>query len=77
MAEEGVIRLLFLDGSLADRCGDLAPEDFSSPLLGKIYGEQLQAAREGRTPAFPFGFRTQNFVSAGGLHFRTNPCRTT
>ena len=38
MAEEGVIRLLFLDGSLADRCGDLAPEDFSSPLLGKIYG---------------------------------------
>ena len=51
MAEEGVIRLLFLDGSLADRCGDLAPEDFSSPLLGKIYGEQLQAAREGRTPA--------------------------
>ena len=51
MAEEGVIRLLFLEGSLADRCGDLAPEDFSSPLLGKIYGEQLQAAREGRTPA--------------------------
>ena len=51
MAEEGVIRLLFLDGSLADRCGDLAPEDFSSPLLGKIYGEQLQTAREGRTPA--------------------------
>ena len=51
MAEEGVIRLLFLDGSLADRCGDLAPEDFSSPLLGKIYGEQLQAAQEGRTPA--------------------------
>ena len=51
MAEEGVIRLLFLDGSLADRCGDLAPEDFSSPLLGKIYGEELQAAREGRTPA--------------------------
>ena len=51
MAEEGVIRLLFLDGSLADRCGDLAPEDFSSPLLRKIYGEQLQAAREGRTPA--------------------------
>ena len=51
MAEEGVIRLLFLDESLADRCGDLAPEDFSSPLLGKIYGEQLQAAREGRTPA--------------------------
>ena len=51
MAEEGVIRLLFLDGSLADRCDGLAPEDFSSPLLGKIYGEQLQAAREGRTPA--------------------------
>ena len=51
MAEEGVVRLLFLDGSLADRCGDLSPEDFSSPLLGKIYGEQLQAAREGRTLA--------------------------
>ena len=51
MAEEGVIRLLFLDGSLADRCGGLGPEDCSSPVLGKIYGGQLQTAREGRTPA--------------------------
>ena len=51
MAEEGVIRLLFLDGSLADRCGDLAPEDFSSPLLGEVYRLLREAAGEGRTPS--------------------------
>ncbi len=37
-AEEGVIQLLFLDHTLLDLCGGLAPEDFSSPLLGKLYG---------------------------------------
>ncbi len=37
-AEEGVLQLLFLDHTLLPLCGDLRPEDFSSPLLGKIYG---------------------------------------
>ncbi len=37
-AEEGVLRLLFLDHTLLRLCGDLRPEDFSSPLLGKLYG---------------------------------------
>ncbi len=36
-AEEGVLRLLFLDHTLLELCGGLTPEDFSSPLLGKIY----------------------------------------
>lgn len=51
MAEEGVLRLLFLDAGLAERCRGLTPEDFSSPLLGKIYSRQLQAAGEGRALA--------------------------
>ncbi len=37
MAEEGVLRLLFLDISLASRCAELDQDDFSAPLLGKIY----------------------------------------
>ncbi len=41
-AEEGVLRLLFLDHTLLELCGDLKSEDFSSPLLGKLYGLLLE-----------------------------------
>ena len=36
-AEEGVIRLLLLDPALLDQTGGLGPEQFSSPLLAKLY----------------------------------------
>ena len=49
MAEEGVIRLLLLDGALAEKCRDLTPESFSSPFLGRIYSLLLEAWEEGRT----------------------------
>ena len=49
MAEEGVVRLLFLDGSLARRCESLSSEDFSSPLLGKVYQAQLEAHAQNRS----------------------------
>ena len=48
MAEEGVIRLLLLDASLADACSTLKAEEFSSPLLGKIYGALLECCKENR-----------------------------
>ena len=48
MAEEGVIRLLLLDESLASQCGNLRQEEFSSPLLGKIYGALLDCHASGR-----------------------------
>ncbi|MDE7220566.1 MAG: DNA primase [Oscillospiraceae bacterium] len=48
MAEEGIIRLLLLDSSLAEKCGDLVPEAFSSPFLGRIYALLLEAWGEGR-----------------------------
>ena len=38
MAEEGVIRLLHLDPTLFGDTPPLRPEEFSSPLLGRIYG---------------------------------------
>lgn len=37
MAEEGVLRLLTRDDTLFDCCTQLRSEEFSSPLLGKIY----------------------------------------
>ena len=49
MAEEGIIRLLLLDGTLAEKCRELLPEAFSSPFLGKIYGLLLEAWEDGRT----------------------------
>ncbi len=48
MAEEGVIRLLLLDNSLASACTSLPTEEFSSPLLGKIYGALLSCHADGR-----------------------------
>jgi len=53
MAEEGVVRLLFLDGTLARRCAALSPEDFSSPLLAAVYRAQLEAEAEGRPLSIP------------------------
>ncbi len=47
MAEEGVVRLLLLDGTLAERCGALSIEDFSSPFLGRVYSLLLEAHSQG------------------------------
>lgn len=43
MAEEGLLRLLFLDASLTEKCGSLTEDDFSAPLLGRIYKLLLDA----------------------------------
>ncbi len=48
MAEEGVVRLLLLDGALLDKCGGLESEDFSAPFLGRIYDMLREAWAEGR-----------------------------
>jgi DNA primase len=49
VAEEGVIRLLLLDDTLLERCVDLTEEDFSSPMLGKLFALAQDAHREGRS----------------------------
>jgi hypothetical protein len=41
MAEEGIIRLLYLDSQLFDRITPPPPEHFSVPELGHIYREML------------------------------------
>ena len=48
MTEEGVIRLLLLDGTLADKCRELSQEAFSSPFLGRIYRTLTEAWDEGQ-----------------------------
>ena len=45
LAEEGILRLMMRDDDLYDKICVLRPEDFSSPLLGKIYS-LLRADRE-------------------------------
>lgn len=47
-AEEGVLRVVLLDGDFFAQLDGLAPEDFSSPLLGKAYGILQRRWREGR-----------------------------
>ena len=49
MAEEGVVQLLLTDASLARQCGELVPEDFSAPFLGRIYRLLLEASGQGQT----------------------------
>ena len=50
-AEEGVLRLLLMDESLFPPERPLAPEQFSSPLLGRAFGLLWQAREEGRSPS--------------------------
>ena len=49
-AEEGVIRLLLLDPGLLDRMDGLKSDEFSSPLLGKVYDLIRTRLEEGGTP---------------------------
>ena len=42
MAEEGVIALALREPALLDHAADLKPQEFSAPLLGKVFG-QLQS----------------------------------
>ena len=48
-AEEGVIRLLFMDPALAKRAALPAQEDFSAPALGRIYGILCGKIERGET----------------------------
>ncbi len=47
-AEEGIIRLLLLDPSLIPDC-TLAPEEFTSSFLGRLYAELLRRQKDGRS----------------------------
>ena len=64
LAEEGVIRLMVLDPSLLDR-SDLQPEEFSSPLLGRLFGmlREKAAARTELSPAILSGSFSQEEVA--------------
>ncbi|NCE63454.1 DNA primase [Pseudoflavonifractor sp. 524-17] len=48
-AEEGVLRLLLLEPALFSSLGGLTAEQFSAPVLGKIYDLLCRRAREGRS----------------------------
>ena len=52
-AEEGVIRLLFLDAGLAQYMDGLTSCEFSSPLLGRVYDQILTRLEQGSAPQLP------------------------
>ena len=47
MAEEGVIARCLREPALLDQCRHLKPEAFSSPLLGKVYGQLRRRHEQG------------------------------
>ena len=47
MAEEGLLRMILREPALLDQAGDLSPEDFSSPLLGRTFEALRGRGREG------------------------------
>ncbi len=47
VAEEGIIAQVLRDPSLLDKAGQLLPESFSVPLLGRVYGQLVQRYRQG------------------------------
>ncbi len=53
LAEEGVLRLLLLDGSIFPDQPPLKEEDFSSPLLGRVFTLLWRAREAGRGMALP------------------------
>ena len=46
LAEEGVVRLMYLDPALLDGA-TLSPEEFSSPMLGRLFGILQEKAASG------------------------------
>ncbi len=48
LAEEGVLRVVLLDGSYFKQLTDLQESDFSAPLLGRAYGLLRQRWQEGK-----------------------------
>lgn len=52
-AEEGVIRLLFLDAGLAQYMDGLTSCEFSSPLLGRVYDQIMTRLEQGSAPQLP------------------------
>ena len=49
MAEEAVIAMVLKEPALLDRAGKLQGNEFSSPLLGKVFAQLQQRHREGLT----------------------------
>ena len=49
LAEEGILRLMMRDDDLFDGVSPLQPEEFSSPVLGKIYSLLLDDRKMGRS----------------------------
>lgn len=47
LAEEGLIRLLLLDPGLVRDMGDMKGEEFSSPLLGRVFNRLREQAERG------------------------------
>ena len=50
-ADEGILRLLTMDESIFGQEPPLRPEQFSSPLLGKVFSLLWQAREAGRQPS--------------------------
>ena len=68
MAEEGVIRLLLQDPGLFRDGAAVEPEDFSSPLLARIYERLRQDMEDGYTPSVA---RLTGFLTAQEMNHLT------
>ncbi len=53
LAEEGILRVVLLDGEFFRELDDLTPDCFSSPLLGKVYGLLRERWQTGKSVALP------------------------
>ena len=51
MAEENVIALCLRDPGLMEQTRDLKPESFSSPLLGRVFGQLQRQYESGKDPS--------------------------
>ena len=68
-AEEGIVRLLFLDPTLLGRMPALSEEEFSVPLWGKLYRLIVQRYGQG-LPIVPAAFEAELNGEESGLFTR-------
>ena len=52
VAEEGVISMVLREPALLDLTGSLKPEEFSSPLLGRVFSQVIQRHAQGLAVSF-------------------------
>lgn len=78
-AEEGILRIVMLDGEFFGQLNDIREDDFSSPLLGRVYGllrKQWEAGRPVSLALLEGCLSREEFSHLSGIAQQPQPYHT-